>query len=104
MGYASGVRSRHAGGHLREPALEIVEALASGDDEWRSQADDVDGEPFPSSEAAYSHLGRLWHCTDTVPATYRDEVESLTGQMAWTYAQLARQLRAYMVDAKLISR
>ena len=97
MGYARGVRGGHAGGHLREPALDLVEAIWHRDANWW-QVDAGDGEPFTSPEAAYRHLGRLWHCSDTVPSTYRSLAEDLVGEgRAWSYASLARHLRMYIV-------
>ncbi len=101
MGYAKGIRQGHAGGHLREPALEIVDALERPDCEWWSAAT-YDGQPFGSAEAVYDHLGRLWHCTDVVPGFYRTSVEIVTGRTVGTYAQLARAVRTYLVDNRLV--
>ena len=70
MGYANGIRLGHAGGHLRDPALELVERIWRQEPRWW-EVDDGNGLPFASPAAAYRHLGRLWHCSDTVPSASR---------------------------------
>ncbi len=104
MGYAMGVRrGGHAGGHLREPALDLIEAIWRRDPSWW-EVDDGDGDLFDSPEAAYRHLGRLWHCTDTVPAARRAMAEDLVGEdRAWSYASLARHLRPYIASQLHVS-
>ncbi len=53
MGYAKGVRpGGHAGGHLREPALELLEAIWHDETRWW-EVDSGNGVPFESAEAAY---------------------------------------------------
>jgi hypothetical protein len=98
MGYAIGVRpGGHAGGHLREPALELLEAICDDETRWW-EVDSGNGVPFESPEAAYRHLGRLWHCTDTVPGDDREMAEDLLGtDHVWTYAALVRHLRPFIV-------
>ena len=51
VGYANGVRYGHGGGHLRQPVLDLVEALYARDPRWW-EVDSGDGEPFGSPEAA----------------------------------------------------
>ena len=102
MGYAQGVRYGHAGGHLREPVLELVEALRWDPERWWDVAD-VEGEPFQSPGAAYDFLGRLWHCTDIVPSSTRTIALSMLGEdrLVTTYAQLVRELRQYIASRRV---
>jgi hypothetical protein len=96
MGYAHGVRRGHAGGHLRQPVEDIVEALYKGDRSWW-EVSGGNSDPFDSAEDAYKHLGRLWHCTDIVPNDIRSLAEDLLGEGDYfTYAQLVRKLRPYV--------
>ncbi len=99
MGYAKGVRRGHAGGHLRQPVDDLVEALCDGVSRWW-EVDDGDGVPFGTPAAAYRHLGRLWHCTDVVPADIRQAAEDLVGDgpPPWTYARLVRALRPVVAE------
>jgi len=104
MGYAKGVRHGHASGHLREPACALVESIYSSnythDAAWW-EVDAGDGHPFPSAEAAYRHLGRLWHCRDTVPGSTRRAARSsldVGDDDVLTYSQLVRHLRGYITD------
>jgi hypothetical protein len=97
MGYARGVRRGHAGGHLRQPVEDIVETLYKKDRRWWD-VDAGNGDPFDSAAAVYKHLGRLWHCTDTVPNTIRSLAEDILGEGNYfTYAQLVRALRPYVL-------
>ena len=98
MGYAKGVRFGHAGGHLREPVLALLEAIVADDPRWWD-VDDGNGGPFSSPEAAYRHLGRLWHCRDCVPGTYRSIAVDLGAEEEpFTYASLVRWMRPYMLE------
>lgn len=97
MGYAKGVRRGHAGGHLREPACVLVEALSAGAPGWW-KVDDGTGVPFATPDAAYRHLGRLWHCTDVVPSAVRQAAEEIVGRRVWTYAALVRTLRPIVAE------
>ena len=96
VGSAKGVRYGHGGGHLREPVLEIVEGLYARDPRWWEVTGDASAR-FDSPEAAYAHLGRLWHCTDIVPSRIRAVAEELLGDGTYdTYAQLVRALRPFL--------
>ena len=104
MGYAHGIRAGHAAGHLREPAIAIVEALYSGESDWWA----VEGPegPLASPREAYDHLGRLWHCRDIVPSWVRETVHWLSGledRPVWTYGQLSRALRPWLIDQGMLS-
>jgi hypothetical protein len=92
MGYATGVRWGHAGGHLRDPVCEAVErgyASRGMDPWWRA---------FGSREAARAHVGKLWHCTDIVDGLTRQMAVDVLGLdhdgEVMTYARLARLLVA----------
>jgi hypothetical protein len=98
MGYAKGVRLGHAEDHLREPVLALLKAIGADEPRWW-QVEDGDGEPFSSPEAAYRHLGRLWHCRDVVPGTYRSIAVDLGADPEpFTYGSLVRWMRPYLVD------
>ena len=101
MGYARGVRGGHAGGHLREPLIELVEALASDEPDWWP-VDSGNGELFDSPQAAYAHLGRLWHSVDVVPSDVRQFACDLLAEdeesQPYTYGQLVRRLRPLIAD------
>ncbi len=98
MGYARGVRRGHAGGHLRGPACELVEAIWTGESRWW-EGDNGDGIPFGSPQEAYEHLGRLWHCTDQFPSYFRELAQEFLGRDGiWSYAILVRALRPYIAE------
>jgi hypothetical protein len=97
VGYAKGVRRGHAGGHLREPACALVEGLSGGARDWW-EVDDGTGVPFRTQDAAYRHLGRLWHCTDVLPSAVRRAAEEVVGRRVWTYAALVRALRPIVAE------
>ena len=104
MGYAKGVRLGHAGGHLRGPVCDLVEALYARDPRWW-EVEDGDGVPFASPAAAHEHLGRLWHCSDIVPSDIRRAAEDIVGSELhlWTYAALVHALRPVVAEEMMSS-
>jgi hypothetical protein len=102
MGYAKGVRHGHAGGHLREPACALVEAIYANDPRWW-EVGDGHGVPFATPAAAYQHLGRLWHCRDIVPSGTRRAAEEIVGREVCTYSALVRALRPILAERMQLS-
>lgn len=80
----------HAPAALREPLIDLLNAHPSADvREW--------WEGFESPQAARQLLGRLWNCTDPLPARTRRTARELLGcdeADVVTYSQLVQRLRA----------
>ena len=97
MGYAKGVRAGHASGRLREPVFELLDSILSGDERWWEPT-------FRSADAAYRHLGLLWHSRDVLPSAYRAIAVALGADPEpFTFAALVRWMRPYIVDEGLLS-
>jgi len=85
----------HVGGHLRDPFCKA----------WEEELEEEWFMAFPSKIDALQHLGKLWNCTDGVPADVRqaavdflddegalDEYESRRLLLGCSYAMLVRRL------------
>ncbi len=74
-------RGGHAGGHLRDPFIHLIETGEIPGDA------DHQGKPL----TAWSLTGLLWNCTDILPGSECSELDLPQGS---TYARAARAVRA----------
>lgn len=81
----------HAPGHLRDALYDWLNEWYQGEsDEPVVTTVEIDGTEKPLRWL----IGRLWNCTDCLPAEVRDLIHDGTGGevSAWTVAQAARWL------------